>query len=444
MRAHIARVAFTCCAIAFWPCSPHAQGWAAAQAWRSLGPQVLQCLVTRFNIRPIVLGQRWGVYPGNPRYADMVRSCQASLAQVPPWHPPVPPQAPPSFSSPAGGGPTVSIGPSFDCSKATQPLAKMICASPALSKLDLRFAQAYWALRQQVGPQGQHQLLQKAIDFGNSVLQACGIPESGPVLGSPDCVAAQYERQRSVWLSRLNGPAHEEATRPIRQHIALQGDLRKLGFLPATEKIDGVYGPAMRAAILAWQGVNKRPQTGFLSDADASVLETTASPSASPPSQAGQPLQGPSGAVYPPQNASEDLEKQERRKEEAEKAEKLKIDALWQVFRNNIVKPDDNISALLNYSSLGSDSGSSDSFWTIKSGLGGMYVEYQKGDTIQKYEKVVTTINPSKIDPAQFFIKDEGDIVKIVADGKTLFQCSGCNRAELQERWLAYFSERAH
>ena len=34
------------------------------------------------------------------------------------------------------------IGPSFDCSKAS-PLALMICASPALSKVDLRFVQAY-------------------------------------------------------------------------------------------------------------------------------------------------------------------------------------------------------------------------------------------------------------------------------------------------------------
>ena len=38
------------------------------------------------------------------------------------------------------------IGPSFDCKKAARPLALMICASPDLSREDLRFVQAYQAL----------------------------------------------------------------------------------------------------------------------------------------------------------------------------------------------------------------------------------------------------------------------------------------------------------
>ena len=38
------------------------------------------------------------------------------------------------------------IGPGFDCAKATAPLAQLICSDPSLSKTDLQFNQAYYAL----------------------------------------------------------------------------------------------------------------------------------------------------------------------------------------------------------------------------------------------------------------------------------------------------------
>src|SRR5271170_5661703 len=50
------------------------------------------------------------------------------------------------------------IGPSYDCSKVTSPLALLICGDPKLSRLDLSFGQAYWALFQEVGPARQPQL----------------------------------------------------------------------------------------------------------------------------------------------------------------------------------------------------------------------------------------------------------------------------------------------
>ena len=47
---------------------------------------------------------------------------------------------PPDGASSRG---SLSVGPSFDCAKATAPLAKMICGSADLSRIDLQFAQAY-------------------------------------------------------------------------------------------------------------------------------------------------------------------------------------------------------------------------------------------------------------------------------------------------------------
>ena len=48
------------------------------------------------------------------------------------------------------------IGPSYDCGKVTSPLALLICSDPTLSRLDLSFGQAYWALFQQLGRAGNH------------------------------------------------------------------------------------------------------------------------------------------------------------------------------------------------------------------------------------------------------------------------------------------------
>lgn len=167
------------------------------------------------------------------------------------------------------------IGPSFDCGKASSALPLLICADPGLSFLDLRFNQAYWALYQQVGPAGQPGLKEQDLAFINRVLEVCQIPASGaltqPTPQSRDCVSEAYEKMREAWLARLSGPAHEEAARPLRTHIALQGALQDLGFMPAGP-IDGVYGATTRAAIAQWQSAHGFVVTGVLGDAEARAI----------------------------------------------------------------------------------------------------------------------------------------------------------------------------
>jgi uncharacterized protein len=206
---------------------------------------------------------------------------------------------------------STTIGPSFDCSKATEPLPRMICSNPGLSRIDVHFAQAYWALRQQLRPEQRSELAEEDLNFLNSVLLACGVPETGVVSGSPDCVAAQYNDQRVRWASRLTGVAAEEARRPPEQHLLLQRDLQALGFLPNDEGIDGVYGPATRGAISAWQTGRDRPATGFIGDDDARALSNEvagrATPEASPtPNIAalGQVPPSQSAPTFPPAEAN--------------------------------------------------------------------------------------------------------------------------------------------
>lgn len=179
------------------------------------------------------------------------------------------------------------IGPSFDCAEVHSPGSQLICGSPDLARTDLRFVQAYYALRQKVGEAGWQTLKTEAVDFENRTLQQCGIPLAGPlppgVTSMAHCLSAEYERQRAVWLSRLSGPVLEEAQRPIEQHVALQRDLQVMGFLPSTATIDGVYGAATRSAILAWQNARGLPATGFLGDQDSAKLEEQVSTSTTPP-----------------------------------------------------------------------------------------------------------------------------------------------------------------
>ncbi|MBV8088371.1 MAG: DUF1311 domain-containing protein [Alphaproteobacteria bacterium] len=94
------------------------------------------------------------------------------------------------------------IGPGFDCAKAAQPLARLICANADLSRTDLEFNQAYQALLAQVGPGGRRELQQEDVEFINYVQRLCGIPQTGLVVGSPDCVGAQYDHKRFEWISR--------------------------------------------------------------------------------------------------------------------------------------------------------------------------------------------------------------------------------------------------
>jgi hypothetical protein len=163
---------------------------------------------------------------------------------------------------------TSRIGPSFDCSQARDALAGLVCGSDALSLTDMRFAQAYQAIRQQVGDAGQSAVRREAIDFQAQVYAECKLPRQGfvPPQGralAEACVTQAYQRQRNLWASRLSQAGAEEVSRPLPQHMQLQAALQKFGYIQPTSTIDGVYGLATRSAITSWQVTNNWPALGI-------------------------------------------------------------------------------------------------------------------------------------------------------------------------------------
>ena len=186
--------------------------------------------------------------------------------------PQVAPLAPVPFEPPNAAG---SIGPTYDCLQSKSGLARFICSDADLSRIDIELVQPYYVLRQQVGKDGWEDLFYELKDFLDQTKQDCKIdddqlPENPP--WTKTCLADAYRHQRSIWLSKLSGEGLQEAIRPVEQHIVLLRRLQALGFLGSTTKVEGVYGPSTRAAIIDWQKTASRPASGFLGDSAANLL----------------------------------------------------------------------------------------------------------------------------------------------------------------------------
>lgn len=212
----------------------------------------------------------------------------------------------------APAGPASRYRPDFSCDPPPpgNAIAAMLCSDGDAARHQLQFDQVYYALRQQVGPDGWAALKAAVIRDETEADRACGLP----IPGTPDqtmppgaaaCWSAASDRLADTYRQRLAGSALEESRRDIDTHLALQHRLVELGFLPADTAVDGVYGEATRTAIATWQRTAHRPlPDGFLSDADARAL---AAPPETPPEAARpatQPPGQPPGQPIPPQPAT--------------------------------------------------------------------------------------------------------------------------------------------
>ncbi len=199
---------------------------------------------------------------------------------------------------------TSRVGPSFACPRPAPAdgLTQMICDNPDMSREEVVFEQAYYALRQADGRAGWKALKVEAIAFNTALRTRCSIPFAGAPdqtmpPGAAACYIDQTKRDRAGWLQQLTGAAREEASRPIEQHIALQQHLVDLGYLLSGTTADGIYGETTRTAIAAWQrNAHQAGADGFLSDDDAAALLQTTTAASSTPLAPASPTAGASDA----------------------------------------------------------------------------------------------------------------------------------------------------
>lgn len=173
-----------------------------------------------------------------------------------------------------------AIGPTFDCGKAKDPLGRIICSDKELSRLDVDLLRPYYVLRFSA-PDQRNSLKQDAVAFTQSVLQTCGIPEKGTVSNAiikkaVPCVATEYRRQRDQWQAQMAqaapASAQDETGRPLDEHVQLQKLLQDMGYIPAAEKADGIYGAGTRTAISTFQTAENIAADGLLSEETAQRL----------------------------------------------------------------------------------------------------------------------------------------------------------------------------
>jgi hypothetical protein len=167
----------------------------------------------------------------------------------------------------------VDVRASFDCDTAKSPLGRVICSDKGLARLDLEMVQPYYVLRHLL-PQEHGRLRGEAVENSRRVTERCRLPE--PTMSSQaslrravECVRGEYQRQRDEWkaeVASLGTSARQETSRPIADHVQAQANLKTLGFLASSDRVDGVFGAASRSAITAFQSSEGIEPNGLMSD----------------------------------------------------------------------------------------------------------------------------------------------------------------------------------
>lgn len=103
---------------------------------------------------------------------------------------------------------------SFDCSKATRPQEKLICASPELSRLDTSMAASYKKLLQRLSPEAQNDVRRSQREWLAFWPDSCrdqGAPLNPASKNTQDCAAMRYKDRMAL----LDGPDYVTGDIPL-------------------------------------------------------------------------------------------------------------------------------------------------------------------------------------------------------------------------------------
>ena len=186
-----------------------------------------------------------------------------------------------------------------------QPLAQLICASPAVSKAELSYVIAYSALRQTSTDAERATMRTEADAFTRRTTEECGIQPMGylggraPTATETSCLLDHFTGEHGRLFMSLTGEAMEEAQLTPEQTMTIQMLLKNKGFLAANEAIDGVFGPTTRSAIGDWQRSVGQRATGYGSTALLADLLHSVEQTAPAPAPVAAPAPAPVAALAP-------------------------------------------------------------------------------------------------------------------------------------------------
>ncbi len=163
-----------------------------------------------------------------------------------------------------------------DCADTSNPIGLLICEDTDTRWTVLDYSRAYYVARR-LFPEQQQDLSDASVAFQKRAIASCKVNSALKGTGvakALSCISSEFSQQRAR-LARLvgkTGPASEELSRPIAEHMQLQGDLKTAGYLPDDSPVDGVYGGQTRSAIEELQRASGLPVDGLMSVAVAKAL----------------------------------------------------------------------------------------------------------------------------------------------------------------------------
>ena len=215
-----------------------------------------------------------------------------------------------------------SAKPTFDCTRAISPTARIICLDPDGAKADWDLILAYWARSFSLVGNARDRFQQAHDDWFPTLKRSCNLQAEQRIFsaGQRQCVLTAYRKRSQSYRSQLRGDALAKSTLSPEQHVEVQRELIARKFLD--DDADGIFGPNTRAAIRRFQAQSGFAESDFLTPQQRqrllqTELETPQAPSqpALPPKQTEpETPQAPSQPALPPKQAQEQCQSKDAEK----------------------------------------------------------------------------------------------------------------------------------
>jgi uncharacterized protein len=226
----------------------------ARTEWSKLSPNETSCIEQGLQQQGYSIDRavQNGIAPQDPRVSGIRSGCRASSVSLP------------SPSESIGNIGNISATPTFDCTKARTPTARIICLDQTGAKADWDLTSAFWARYFTLDASARDGFSQAQDNWFPSLNRSCQLqPTQDTFSGTQrQCVLTAYARRAALFRSQLNGDALYESQLTPEQHAQIQAELIRRGLL--NDAADGEFGQNTRNAIKALQEQSGFPNSDFL------------------------------------------------------------------------------------------------------------------------------------------------------------------------------------